>query len=49
MLDFFCPKKTSQKYKRIKLYDKANSFYKKKMDIAHVFSLLSILENFIRK
>ncbi len=49
LLDFFCYTKKSKKYKLIKLYDKANSFYRKRMDIAYVFTLLSVLENFIKK
>ena len=49
LLDIVCSRKKSKKYKHIELYDKANSFYKKKMDIAHVFTLLSILENDIKK
>jgi hypothetical protein len=49
LFNYCCSTKNSKKYKHIELYIKANSFYRKKMDIAHVFSLLSILENFIRK
>ena len=49
LLDYFCSTKKSKKYKHIELYVKANSFYRKKMDIAHVFSILSIIENLIRK
>ena len=49
LLDLLCSTKKSKKNKLIELYDKANSFYRKRMDIAHVFTLLSVIENYIKK
>ena len=46
---YYCYKKNSQKYKYIILYNKGKLFYRKKMDIVHVFSLLSILEDYFKK
>jgi hypothetical protein len=48
IFDYFCPRKNYKKKKQIKLYNKGNYFYRRKMDIVHVFTLLSILEDFIR-
>ena len=45
---FFCIKNPNI-YKNIELYHLGNSFYRKKMDIVQVFSLLSIVEDFIKK
>ena len=45
---FFCIKNPNI-YKNIELYHLGNSFYRKKMDIVQVFSLLSIVEYFIKK
>ena len=41
--------KNSKKYKYIQLYTNGKNFYRKKMDITHVFTLLSIIEDFIVK
>ena len=49
IFEYFCFSKKSKKYKYIKLYKKGNLFYRKKMDITHVFTLLSIVEDFIIK
>ena len=49
IFDFFCYFKKSKKYKHIQLFNKGNNFYRKKMDIVHVFTLLSLIENFIKK
>ena len=46
--DYLCSKKNAKKKKQIKLYNKGNYFYRKKMDIVHVFTLLSIVEDFIK-
>ena len=43
----FRKNKKSQKYKLIELYRKGHLFYRKKMNISHVFILLSIIEDFI--
>ena len=45
---FFCIKNPNI-YKNIELYKLGNSYYRKKMDIVQVFSLLSIVEDFIKK
>ena len=45
---FFCIKNPNI-YKNIELFHLGNSFYRKKMDIVQVFSLLSIVEDFIKK
>ena len=47
--DYFCARKTSKRYKYILLFNKANRFYKKKVDIVHVFSILSFFEEFLKK
>ena len=49
IFDFLCVGKNSKKYKSIKLYNKGNFFYRKQMDIVHVFTLLSIVEEIISK
>ena len=49
IFDFFCSRKNSKKYKQIKLYKKGNAFYRKKMDIVHVFTILSLIEDIIKK
>ena len=49
IFDYICLRKKSKKYKYIELYKKGNLFYKKKMDITHVFTLLSIIEDFVVK
>ena len=49
IFDYICLGRKSKKYKYFELYKKGNLFYKKKMDITHVFTLLSIIEDFIVK
>ena len=45
---YICSRRNSKYYKTVKLFNKGNIFFRKKMDIVHVFSLLSILENYIQ-
>ena len=45
---YICSRRNSKYYKIVKLFNKGNIFFRKKMDIVHVFSLLSILENYIQ-
>ena len=45
---YLCSRKNSKHYKAIKLFNRGNIFFRKEMDIVHVFSLLSILENYIQ-
>jgi len=47
--NYFCCIKNTSIYKNIELYNLGNTFYRKKMDIVQVFSLLSIVEDFIKK
>ena len=49
IFDYLCTRKNSKKYKHIKLYNKGNSFYRKKIDIVHVFIILTLIEDFIKK
>ena len=42
--DIFCSNRQSKKYK---LFNLGNSFYKKKIDIVHVFTIISIIEKII--
>ncbi len=49
ILDYFCCSTKKKNYKYRKLYDKANYFYRRKMDIAQVFTILSIIEKYIKK
>ena len=49
LFDYFCSGKKSKKNKNIKLFKKGNSFYRKKMDIVNVFTLLTLIEDFIKK
>ena len=49
IFDQFCFTKNSKKYKYIELYKRGKLFYRKKMDITHVFTLLSIIEDFVIK
>ena len=42
--DIFCSNRQSKKYK---LFNSGNSFYKKKIDIVHVFTIISIIEKII--
>ena len=48
IFEYLCPKKNSKRKKQIKLYHKGNIFYRQKMDVVHVFTLLSIIEDFIK-
>ena len=48
IFDYICPKNNAKKKKQIKLYHKGNIFYRQKMDVVHVFTLLSIIEDFIK-
>ena len=47
--DYCFKKKSSKRYKYIILFNKANRFYRKKLDIIHVFSVLSFFEEFLKK
>ena len=49
ILDYFCIRKNSKRYKYIKLFNKWYRFYKKKMDIIHFFSLITIIEEYLIK
>ena len=49
ILDYFCVRKNSKRYKYIKLFNKWYRFYKKKMDIIHFFSLITIIEEYLIK
>ena len=49
IFDYTCFRKKSKNHKYIELYKKGNLFYKQKMDITHVFTLLSIIEEFVVK
>ena len=44
IFDYFCINKDSKEYK---LFSLGNSFYKKKLDIVHFFTLISIVENIL--
>ena len=44
IFDYFCINKDSKEYK---LFSLGNSFYKKKLDIVHIFTLISIIENIL--
>ena len=46
LFDYFCSKRNSQKYE---LFNIGNNFYRKRMDIVHVFSIISIIEKIILK
>ena len=48
IFNYLCSRKNSRHYKTTKLFKKGNILFRKKMDIVHVFSLLSILENYIK-
>jgi len=45
IFNYLCSRKNSKYYKTIKLFNNGSIFFRKKMDIVHVFILLSILEN----
>jgi hypothetical protein len=49
LIDYLCSRKNSKKYKYIELFNKSNAFFKKKIDIVSVFTLLSIVEDMIKK
>ena len=49
IFDYMCPRKNSKKYKNIKLFNRGNAFYRKKMDIVNVFTLLTVVEDSIKK
>ena len=49
IFNYYCYRTKTKKYKYIDLYNRGNFFYRNKMDIIHVFSLLSVLEDFIKK
>ena len=44
--DYFCSKRHSKKYN---LFNIGNNFYRKRMDIVHVFSIISIIEKMLLK
>ena len=47
-MTIYVHEKMQKKKKQIRLYNKGNYFYRKKMDIVHVFTLLSLVEDFIK-
>ena len=49
IFDFFCCWKNSRKYNHIQLFNEGNNLYRKQMDIVHVFTLLLILEDIIKR
>ena len=49
IFEYFCSTKKSKKYKIIELYNKGNSFYREKMDISRVFTIITIIEDLIHK
>ena len=49
IFNYICLKKYDKKYKYIQLYKRGKNIYRKKMDISHVFTLLSIIEDFVVK
>ena len=49
IFDYFCSSKKSKKCKHIKSYNKGNTFYRKQLDIVHVFTILSLIEDIIKK
>ena len=48
IFDYFCSRKNSKKKRHVKLYSDGNRFFRKKMDIVHIFSLLLLIENIIK-
>ena len=48
IFSYFCRCKNSEKNKLIKLYNKAISFFREKMDIVKVFSIQLIIEDLIK-
>ena len=49
LFDYLCSRKNSKKYKYIELYNKSNTFFKKQIDIVRVFTLLSIVEDKLKR
>ena len=49
IFDYVCHKKNAEKNKHVQLYKLGNSFYRKRMDIVHVFTLLLITEKVLLK
>ena len=49
IFDQYCIRKKSKKYKFLELFKKGKLYYRRKMDITHVFTLLSIIEDFVVK
>ena len=49
IFDYFCQPKSSIKKKHMQLFRLGNSFYRKRMDIIHVFTLLLITEKVLLK
>ena len=49
LFDFICHAKSDEKKKEFNLYKLGNSFYRKRMDIVHVFTLLLITEKVLLK
>ena len=47
LIDYFCPGKNINKRRMVGLYNLANGFYRKRMDIVVVFSHLLLTEKFI--
>mgnify|MGYP006916098733 FL=1 len=47
--DYFCVSKKSKRYKYVLLFNKGNRFFRKKIDIIHVFSLLTFFEEYLKK
>ena len=48
IFDYICPRKKSKKYRNIKLFNRGNAFYRRKMDIVNVFTLLTVVEDSIK-
>ena len=44
LFDYFCSSRNSKKYK---LFSLGNSFFRKRMDIVHVFTIISVLEKIL--
>ena len=49
LFDYFCPGKNKNKRRMVGLYNLANDFYRKRMDIVLVFSHLLLTEKFLLK
>ena len=46
LFDYFCSKRNSKKYKLFKI---GNNFYRKRLDIVHFFTIISIIEKILLK